>query len=160
MKTLLGLGADPNAHSRFEARPLCQADARTRELLLAHGAKVDFWSACALGMTDRVRTMLAANPALADADDPDSASVKPMYYAADRGHLRIVKLLMAHGAKPGPHALLGAVIGGNKDVARYLLDNGADMGVQPPLRFVMHRSDRRDMVRFIQDYRAAHPDRW
>ena len=151
VRTLIDLGADINARPCRDI--LSRAGTRTRELLLARGIEVDFRSTCALGMTDRVRTMLAADPSLAE-----GRYRRPINYAARRGHLEIVKLLLAHGAKPRQNVLSSAVYGGNKDVVRLLLDRSAERG--DGLAATCGGLMKEDMVQFIQAYRAAHPDRW
>jgi outer membrane protein assembly factor BamB len=65
-------------------------------------------------------------------DAPTRYGATPLFYAAERGHLAIVRLLVARGASVhvedtfyGVTPLASALGGGHLEVARYLLEQGA-----------------------------------
>ncbi|MDX1962404.1 MAG: ankyrin repeat domain-containing protein [Pirellulales bacterium] len=66
------------------------------ELLIAAGAREDFYSDIGLGKLDKVKAALAADPSRAAR--PDGASRMPLDYAAANDQLDIVKLLIEHDA--------------------------------------------------------------
>jgi ankyrin repeat protein len=154
---LLGRGADINA-ARFDgARPihLTNGDyhfrgwrdvpqdwpttpAQVLTHLRSRGAYCDICTACHIGDIDRVRELLDADPSLAnrvsDYVGYYLGSGAPLKNAAARGHIEIVKLLLAHGADPNlpeegiapnGHALYSAVANKHYDVAKLLLEHGA-----------------------------------
>jgi ankyrin repeat protein len=91
-----------------------------------------FIDACRAGDTEAVQRLLAADPALVGARDPQGST--GLHAAAARGHLDAVRLLLQHGADPNArdtgdnasplHFAAGA---GHVDTVRVLLDAGADV---------------------------------
>jgi ankyrin repeat protein len=67
-------------------------------LLRPHCGDLDIFEASALGELDRVRALIDANPALADAVAPDGFG--PLGLAAFFDHEKVVALLLARGADP------------------------------------------------------------
>lgn len=65
-------------------------------ILLFNGAKLDFYSACALGIQDTVKKHLQGNSKLAFILGPDGSS--PLAWAARRGQNDIISLLLEYGA--------------------------------------------------------------
>lgn len=130
VKKLLDLGADVNARDNWHRWPLWFADAKTTELLLSRGAKVDYRSACRLGMADRVEAFVSAHPELIDIGERGESydGEQPLLFAIGGGYADIVKMLLARGAKPTSAALERAVAAGGKDIVAILLDAGADFG--------------------------------
>jgi ankyrin repeat protein len=99
------------------------------DLLLRHGAPLDFFTACVLGRTDQVRTELAANPDQAEARGVHD--LPTLYFAAIGGQRDVADLLLASGAGVNEHCqaaapLHGALMGGHPDMVRWLLEHGAD----------------------------------
>ena len=106
--------------------------------LLSRGANLDMCTACMMGNMDRVRELLAQDPAAANrlSDNrtyyPGSGS--PIYNAAQAGHMEIVKLLLASGADPNlpepgiaplGRALYNAIVEGHHELAVLLLEAGS-----------------------------------
>lgn len=50
--------------------------------------------------------------------------------AADRGHEKVVQILLENGANDAGDALLLASRAGNEEIVQILLENGADVNVQ------------------------------
>lgn len=89
-------------------------------------------AACS-GNVERVRQLLQADPTQVHTRDPYLQST-PLHYAAHRGYLEIVQLLLTAGAdvmaREGSSdtiALHWAAEGGHLEVARLLVDHGADV---------------------------------
>ncbi len=154
---LLARGADINARRPNGARPiqLTNGDYRYRGWrdvpedhpttpadvfahLRARGAYVDICTAASIGDLSRVRELLDDDPSLANRVSEYVTyylgSGSPLKNAAARGHIEIVKLLLAHGADPNlpeegiaprGHALYSAAANGHLEIARLLLENGA-----------------------------------
>jgi ankyrin repeat protein len=102
------------------------------ELLLQHGAPLDFFTACVLGRTDLVRTELAANREQARARGVHD--LPALYFAAIGGQREVAELLLASGAGVNEHCeaaapIHGAVMGGDAEMVRWLLEHGAEPGV-------------------------------
>lgn len=112
-----------------------------RDILLhlrARGAYCDMCTACHMGDVDRVRELLAEDPAsanrLSDSITYYPGSGSPINNAADAGHFEIVKLLLDHGADPNlaeptiapeGRALYSAIAKKHYDIAQLLLDAGS-----------------------------------
>ncbi|WP_164545418.1 ankyrin repeat domain-containing protein [Paenibacillus albus] len=92
----------------------------------------DICLAAATGDAMRVDELLKQNSLLANEQDTSGRS--PLYYAAKRGYLEVVKRLLAAGAIPNASerdapqgaALYAAVRGGYTACAKLLLEHGAD----------------------------------
>jgi ankyrin repeat protein len=90
------------------------------------------------GDLEKVKDLLKKDPALADSVDPKdwfNPTYSPLHYAADRGYLDIVKVLLDAKANPsrknreGATPLHLAVWSGYKEIAALLLAKGADIDV-------------------------------
>jgi ankyrin repeat protein len=154
---LLSRGADINAERFDGARPiqLVNGDyhfrgwrdvppdwsvtpAETLAHLRARGAECDICTACAIGDIDRVRSLLDQDPTLVNRVSKYSSyyvgSGTPLKNAAARGHIDVVKLLLARGADPNQpeegiapqgHALYSAAAGKHLEITQLLLEHGA-----------------------------------
>jgi ankyrin repeat protein len=132
-------------------------------LIRAHKPELNLSEAIALGETDRVRDLLAAEPGLASAYD--STGGTPLHLAAFMGRQDAVELLVVHGADvnafrqhasgpiPRNAALHAALAGGKHDVARYLVAHGADVNAVDSEGFTaLHHAafgGNADMVAFL-----------
>jgi len=100
--------------------------------LLARGAKYTISVAVAVGDQERIEQLLKKDPGLARR--LDSTQQSPLSYAAQRGYLHIVRMLLEHGADPNTVelgapdglALYLACAGNHLEVARLLLEHGAN----------------------------------
>jgi len=101
----------------------------TVNLLLAHGAVLDIWTAATLGKQEAVAARLNADPSLLNAYDNTHT---PLHRAVAQGHLPVVELLAERGAAleavtiDGATPLILALWSGRKEVAHYLADHGAN----------------------------------
>ena len=137
------------ASARWDETPLGAAAHAGAEavakFLLAAGAPLDICAAAMLGMTDRVRAMLEADPRQAHATGAHGISA--LYHAAIRGRIDIAELLLAGGADvnvgQGSNAPLhGAAAFGQKAMVEWLLARGAhvnapDYNRKTPLRLAL-----------------------
>lgn len=115
----------------------------TVKLLLDHGAAINAktkkgrtaltWASWR-GMTDTVRVLLAAG---ADINSRDSMGSTPLTFAVSRNRTETVAVLLNAGAKTefhhtetGQTALIDAVVRGNIDIVRLLLEKGANVNEQ------------------------------
>jgi ankyrin repeat protein len=101
---LLQAGADINARSRFWAGGLSVLDECSPELasfLIERGAAVDAHSAARLGMLEKLRELVAADPAAAAARGPQGQT--PLHYAST---VEIARFLLDHGAQMDVRDLL------------------------------------------------------
>jgi ankyrin repeat protein len=148
IQALLEFGADPNTRSHWWAggfSPLSQANPETAQLLIAHGATVDIHDAAHLDMPDRVRELLALDPALVNARGGDGQS--PLHFARS---VEVAALLVDHGAdlemRDLDHGSTAAqtVVANRPDVCRYLLSRGATPDI-----FMAAQLDAPDIARRI-----------
>jgi ankyrin repeat protein len=126
---LLAHGADINAKSAWEHGGFGILENVTPERaapLIARGATIDVWAAANLGMADRVKELIDADPSLVNAKGGDGK--RPLHYARtveiaefllDRG-AEIDALDDDHSSTPIQH-----LIGDNMDVCRFLTARGA-----------------------------------
>ena len=108
-------------------------DYDTVRLLLKHGAQYTVTIAAALGDEDRVRELLASDPALCN--HRESGGKRALSAAAERNYVDIVNMLLEAGADPNleeggncpkGYALWAASHLGYFEIARALLAAGAD----------------------------------
>jgi len=130
---LLDRGARINATDSDGVTPLviaARADNHTMaQFLLAHGAKLDIFSAVHLGMTRRVAKLLAADRSLLNKVGPGHKT--PIEIAAGRGDAETVRLLLklkadiaGRGHRVAP--LARAVHSGSPRIVSMLLKAGTD----------------------------------
>jgi truncated hemoglobin YjbI/ankyrin repeat protein len=120
---------------RLRITALCAALASHREaiveLLVAHGAQYDIFTASYLGDGDAVRELLDVAPDLADARDPgcDVAPITPLTHAVFAGQLAVTRLLLQRGATVGVNSVRlvrAAANRGDATLTDLLLAHGAD----------------------------------
>ncbi len=139
---LMEFGGSVNAEIRNGVTPLFIAatDGHRRfcDFLLEHGARLDFYSACALGKDDDVSRMLVSDPDLAKSHDKYFGRLG-LYYAVHAGNTKLVERLIANGADVnatkvadvkvmparGDSVLHEAARRGDAAMAKVLLDHGA-----------------------------------
>ena len=100
-------------------------------LLVARGATLTLFEACAAGEIERVERLLAADPAAVNTFSTDGWT--PLHLAAFFGHSKIAELLLAHDADVtarsrntnGNTPLHAALAGNHKLVAGLLIGRGA-----------------------------------
>jgi len=131
-RQLLGvlLKAGANVDARSEWSPgswgvLDSADATTAAFLIKHGAHVDIHAAAKQGMIDRVKELVAADPACVNARGGDGMT--PLHAAST---VEICKFLIDHGADLEIRDLDHNATGAQWSIhdpgkLRYLLDRGA-----------------------------------
>jgi ankyrin repeat protein len=140
---------------------------RRRELIdLLAGAlpALDLFEAAAAGRGERVNTLLAADPSLAQAFSPDGFTA--LHYAAFFGQPQVAQALLAAGAAPNAQArnamqvfpLHSAVAAGQRAIVALLLEHGADpntrqQGGWTPLQGAAHLGDA-EMVRLLLEHGA------
>jgi ankyrin repeat protein len=102
------------------------------DYLMTHGAKLNLWSAIALGRVDDVRDFINADPALRDTHMGRSEHRRtPLHHAAAKNRPDVVGLLLDLGADPnatdltGATALVTAAQEGADGVAALLIEAGA-----------------------------------
>jgi len=136
------VSADPtliDAHSRTgESAILTAVYHRQKEivnLLVARGAPLSIFEACAAGEVERVERLLERGDAFAAINSYSRDGMTPLHLAAFFGHAKIVELLLAHDAdvaarsrNANGHTPLQAALAGNfKLVAGLLIGGGADV---------------------------------
>ena len=156
-RLLLEYGAEIDAETADGTTPLFFAAVEGHDelcsLLVSKGARLDFYSACALGKPAKVKAMLQADPSLAKAKDRRLHRTA-LHWAAKYGHRAVVQLLLANGAHVnavapeydsspprvwpdddadpslGETPLHVAATAGQVDIARLLLDRGAHVNAK------------------------------
>jgi len=121
---------------------LHRGDDETVAQLLAKQPQLNVFEAAALGKSDRLRAILAEEPASANAYADDG--FQPLPLACFYGHVEAARILLEHGADPNTlsrnehiqtNALHAAAASENKgpdvryELCKLLLDNGADPSI-------------------------------
>ncbi|MBI2301148.1 MAG: ankyrin repeat domain-containing protein [Armatimonadetes bacterium] len=148
---LLEHSADPNravcVRWTLHLTPLCTARWKKRaaiaELLRSHGALDDVFTAAFLGDLEAVRHMLAAEPALLEAEDPASDVQRhtPLDHAVYNGQAEVARELLQRGARPcefSSRQVAWAADAGQVELTRMLLDHGARADGVGAGRWVLH----------------------
>jgi ankyrin repeat protein len=126
---LLENGADLNIKSSWDKGGfgvLENVTPEQAEALIARGARVDVWAAANLGMIERVRALIDADPALVNAKGGDGK--RPLHYART---IEIAQLLLERGAEidalDDDHDSTPAqyLVGDRPDVCAFLIARGA-----------------------------------
>jgi uncharacterized protein len=102
-------------------------------LLVARGATLTLFEACAAGEVERTERLMASDRSQVDGFSADGWT--PLHLAAYFGHTKIAEMLLAHGAEvtarsrnsTGNTALHAALAGNHKLVAGLLMGHGADV---------------------------------
>lgn len=105
------------------------ANREIADMLIERGAPIDICTAAVFGMKEKVREMLQADPALRSATGAHGIPV--MYFPVVGGHKEIAEDILAAGADVnagagGTTPLHGAAMFNRKEMAQWLLANGAD----------------------------------
>lgn len=113
--------------------------------LVDHGAKLNIWTAAALGETENVAELLKEDPKRLNALSPGYRKRTPLSCAVARGHLQTCKLLLDKGAKVMSGS--GAVECGDAAVLKLLAKHGADLNAKDkrgdaPLHHAVSRRDK------------------
>ena len=128
---LLEQGAKIDAPCGSNRTPLHYAieagSQETRQLLLDKGADVDITIASILGMTDRVKDLLAKDPKLAH---DSSKGHTPLEWAAWGERVDVARILLEHGARIRGEAIFIPAANGSVTFLRFLLDHGANPNVR------------------------------
>jgi uncharacterized protein len=96
------------------------------EFLLANGAELEFCAAVMLGMDDEVRAAVADNRSLASSSG--AHGIPAIAHAAVGGNLELARFLVENGATvEGAGALHGAIRAGNAELVGWLIEQGADV---------------------------------
>lgn len=141
VQLLLELGADPNATDATGATALTtasqeHADPAVISALAAAGAKLDLLTAINTSRLDEAEAMLHENPARIGPDGTDAIA---LHLAVSRNNLPALRWLLAHGVAVNAKrpiwdcsstALHMTVESGAIDIARLLLDAGADPNIR------------------------------
>ena len=134
------------------------------DLLIRRGAHLGVFEAAAAGKLDRVETLLDEDPSLVNAYANDG--FQPLGLACFFGHEQIVDFLLGRGAavnsasKNGQKVmpLHSAVAGQHLDIARMLLDHGADVNTRQAHDYTpLHgaaQNGQLEMVELLLSYNA------
>jgi ankyrin repeat protein len=101
---------------------------KAAELMIARGAEVDFFTACRLGLLDRVKVFLAVNPQLLCSRDPKYL-MTPCDWATVGGYLHVVRFLEDEGAywTPDVGFMMGRLGGLSQETAEIMTKRERDM---------------------------------
>ncbi|MEM6689565.1 MAG: ankyrin repeat domain-containing protein [Planctomycetota bacterium] len=98
--TLIDAGADVNVANQNEATPYAFAMAKGHDeiadVLIERGALLDLFGACAFGRLDEVQEILNREPE--STNSRDSFYRTPLFWAVDKGHVNIARRLIEAGA--------------------------------------------------------------
>lgn len=128
LDVFLDAGADLNAKSRWWAGGfglLHNAPPELAAYAIERGAVVDIHAAARLGLLDRLRALLTAEPSLVDARGGDGQT--PLHFAAT---VEVATVLLNHGAEIDARDLdhestpAQWMLGERSDVARFLVERG------------------------------------
>ncbi len=67
------------------------------QLFLDAGVPLDIYSACVLGLSEKVAEFIATDPSLVNSKNAASHGKRPLYFASE--HPAITAMLIEHGAK-------------------------------------------------------------
>jgi ankyrin repeat protein len=171
VEILLKGRANVNAESDYRGPPLLVAAYRGHkesvDLLLAAGAKLDFYSACLLGRVREVEQFLKTDPRLVDSPVRYSRyhEQTPLALASHAGQAEVLDLLIARGAEADlaksryPSALHVAAMYGRLNIVERLLAKGIpiDSRTADDKRTALFDAvifAQPDMVRFLLDKKA------
>ena len=165
------LDADPSlADARDERgisailRAVFAGQPKTAELIASRRSSLDVFEASALGREREVETVLAKDPAAARACGADGFTA--LHYAAHLGWEGIARALVTSGADVNAHSrngldvtpLQSAVAGRRLEIARFLLERGADAKArQEEGSTALHAAafdGNADLVRLLLDHGA------
>lgn len=136
------------------------------ELLIAQGAQLDIFGAAATGRLERVRELLAEDPARANALAPDG--FQPLGLAAFFGHGPVVELLLTQGAAVNAASanamrvmpLHAAVANQHLAIARTLIAHGADVNARQADDFTpLHGAAQNGQLAMVELLLAAGADK-
>jgi ankyrin repeat protein len=161
---LVELGADANVEDSDGMSPLQLAIARGRmefaRKLVAKGARLDVFSAAALGRIEAVSAALAADPALLG---QTHCQGQPLVWAASAGQIPMVKWLLDHGAainsvrdrtSGAASPLTAAVRRRDPALVELLLERGADPNVPGDALQTAVFAGRAEIVKLLLDHKA------
>lgn len=170
---LLKHGADPTVELPRDASLIDKSilyDAPdAAEELLARGAKLTLFSACALGRAEFVLKEIQRDPRAVNAPLGEQRPAPPLVVAARYGHVELARLLLDAGANleahdplrvyPRSESPLGSgAEGGHVPVARLLLDRGAKLDGPTQYGSALHTAamhGQLPMVKFLVEQGAA-----
>ncbi len=133
-------------------------------LLLRSQPQLDFFEACAVGNAEQVAAMLRADPKLAEGWH--SLGWTGLHFAAFGGNLPAIKVLLGQGSALNARArnrfgntpLQAALLTGQYDAAKLLIEGGADVNMRQAGGFVaLHEAaltGRKDLVDLLLDHGA------
>ena len=129
---LVAKGGDVNARSKQGWTPLSAAaffgETRAVEILRTHGAQLDIFAACALGLEEQVTAMLHSEPGLLKVS---AGGYSLLHAAAASGNESLIHCLLSKGSdvsavgKDGQTPLHCAARAGHRGACEALLDAGA-----------------------------------
>ncbi len=100
-------------------------------LYLERGAYYDLFSACGFGDVERVRELIADDPACVNARHASGSA--PLHWAARQNSVACAKLLVQHGAEVDPvYPSLGLTpfLYASQELSRFFLEHGADINAR------------------------------